>query len=154
MTTFYQKISSEKNSSQPLLVDASDVALDAISYQLESRTILVENGTDIEPEATDVASCTISGVYPKPDAITFMVGDEAVDVPIDEDFSEDDEGLFTVDAVLNLMPSFEQDQAEVTCSSQAGGYAAAAVVQSGANDTMTLEVTCTYLLKMRRRHII
>jgi hypothetical protein len=98
-------------------VDAALVELDEIDSTMEGRAY-DDNGTIVEPEATVVGSCSISGVYPKPDSVMFAVGDE------EEEGDEmvvtpNEDGTFDVTAQLVLEPVGKYHSDEVSCFSLA-----------------------------------
>lgn len=129
----------EDGKSSVQVYDNADlVQLEQISDSLEGRT-LEFNGTMTEPEAQEVAICSVSNVYPKPAAVTFRVGDEDINVEVaEEDVTEEADGTFSVRSSLVLEPEGQFNGDLVNCVSIAAEDAP--VVQAGTNDTFTLEV--------------
>lgn len=118
--------------------NADLVELEEISSTLEGRT-LEFNGTLTEPESQEVATCSVSNVYPKPAAVTFRVGDEDINVEVaEEDVIEEADGTFSVKASLVLEPEGQYNGDLVDCISIAAEDAP--VQQAGANDTFSLDV--------------
>jgi hypothetical protein len=99
-----------------------------------------DNGTIIEPEETEVATCKVSGVFPEPETVSFLVGGETIEVAEDIIVEENDDGTFEASATLALFPDGSYNGDEVTCFSLA--RQGAETQHSEANDTFTLEVTC------------
>ena len=98
-----------------------------------------------EPEAQEVAICSVSNVYPKPAAVTFRVGDEDINVEVaEEDVTEEADGTFSVRSSLVLEPEGQFNGDLVNCVSIAAEDAP--VVQAGTNDTFTLEVFCKLMI--------
>ena len=137
----YQNLINQITASFNKSLDNADlVQLEQISDSLEGRT-LEFNGTMTEPEAQEVAICSVSNVYPKPAAVTFRVGDEDINVEVaEEDVTEEADGTFSVRSSLVLEPEGQFNGDLVNCVSIAAEDAP--VVQAGTNDTFTLEVFC------------
>lgn len=130
-----------KYSSDEVLVGVfvnAEVDLDVLDNTLEGRT-MSDNGTIIEPEETEVATCKVSGVFPEPETVSFLVGGETIEVAEDIIVEENDDGTFEASATLALFPDGSYNGDEVTCFSLA--RQGAETQHSEANDTFTLEVT-------------
>lgn len=120
-------------------VDADLVELDELDASLEGRTQEDVNGTVTEPEDTEVAECTVNGIYPLPEVVTFRVGDEDIAVDIEEDdVIINSDGTYTVSGVLVLPPNGQYNGDMVTCVSIAAEDAD--MQEAETNQTFTLEV--------------
>ena len=99
------------------------------------------NGTLTEVSEAQIATCNVFGVYPKPDKVVFLVGDNE-EVVEDVVPTENADGLFDVSATLTIMPSSEYDNDQVSCVSQAAE--SAELVHSDVNSTFALDVSCKH----------
>lgn len=119
------------------------VELDELDASLEGRTQEDVNGTVTEPEDTEVAECTVNGIYPLPEVVTFRVGDEDIAVDIEEDdVIINSDGTYTVSGVLVLPPNGQYNGDMVTCVSIAAEDAD--MQEAETNQTFTLEVFCKF----------
>lgn len=120
-------------------VNADEVDLQMISNELEGRA-QDDNGTLIEPDMEqEIAECTIHNIYPQPEAVTFIVGDEQIEVTVeDDDIDLNDDDTFTVSAVLTLAPLGQYNGDVVSCEAVAAPDAE--IVENAENSTFALEV--------------
>jgi len=119
-------------------VDANEVDLEEHESVLEGRAHTDMNGTLTEVSEAQIATCNVFGVYPKPDKVVFLVGDNE-EVVEDVVPTENADGLFDVSATLTIMPSSEYDNDQVSCVSQAAE--SAELVHSDVNSTFALDVS-------------
>jgi len=120
-------------------VDADLVELEELDSELEGRLQEDDNGTVTEPTETEVAQCTVNGVYPLPEVVNFRVGDEDMPVDVEElDVVTNADGTFTVSGVLVLPPDGQYNGDLVTCVSVAAEDAE--MQEAETNSTFTLEV--------------
>lgn len=128
----------EAGESINVYVDADEVDLDVLDNEIEGRAYN-DNGTIIPPTETIVGRCTVSGVYPLPENVMFIVGDEemAVDVE-DDDVRANDDGTFDVEAELVLAPLGKYNQDEVSCFSIAAPEADR--IENNETESFVLEV--------------
>lgn len=128
----------QANAEINVYVDAEEVDLDELDSEIEGRAF-DDNGTTIEPMETNVARCTVRGIYPMPQNVMFVVGDEEMDVPVEEDdITSNDDGTFDVEAELVLAPLGKYNDDEVSCFSIAAPDADR--IENNGSDSFVLEV--------------